>query len=69
MLFWKKIDHACAYCVHGAKLEEDQVLCAKKGLKSAGDKCFRFKYDPLKRVPKKAKALDFSRYGDEDYTL
>ncbi|MDO5399873.1 MAG: hypothetical protein Q4F17_02690 [Eubacteriales bacterium] len=69
MLFRKKIEHACAYCIHGAKLEDGQVLCAKKGLKAAGDKCFRFRYDPLKRVPLKARALDLSRYENEDYTL
>lgn len=69
MLFRKKIEHSCAYCVHGVKLEDDQILCAKKGMKSVEDKCFRFKYDPLKRVPLKAKALDLSRYEQEDYTL
>lgn len=69
MLFRKKIEHSCAYCIHGARLEDGQILCAKKGMKTTEDKCFRFKYDPLKRVPKKAKALDFSQYRDEDFTL
>lgn len=69
MLFRKKIERSCAYCVHGAALEDGQVLCAKKGLCSPEGKCRRFRYDPLKRVPVKAKALDFARYEGEDYSL
>lgn len=69
MLFRKKIERSCAYCVHGAILEDGQILCAKKGLKSVEDKCFRFRYDPLKRVPVKAKPLDFSRYAEDDFSL
>ena len=69
MLFRKKIEPACTYCIHGTKLDEETILCAKKGMKKAEDKCFRFKYDPTKRVPKKAKALDFAKYQEEDFTL
>lgn len=69
MLFRKKIDRACSYCVHGTHLEDGTILCTKKGLKNETDKCFRFRYDPCKRIPLKAKALDFSRYADEDYSL
>lgn len=69
MLFRKKLERSCAYCVHGAVLEDGQILCAKKGLKSVEDKCFRFRYDPLKRVPVKAKPLDFSRYAEDDFSL
>ena len=69
MLFRKNITKACAYCVHGARLEDGQILCAKKGLRQENQKCFRFRYDPCKRLPRKAKALDFSRYEDTDYSL
>lgn len=69
MLFRKKIDRACAYCLHGTALEDGQILCAKKGLRQEENKCFRFKYDPLKRVPLKMKALDFARYQDQDFSL
>lgn len=69
MLFRKKIERACAYCAHGATLEDGQVLCAKKGLCSPDSRCRRFRYDPLKRIPPKAKALDFTRYEGEDFTL
>lgn len=69
MLFRKKIERACSYCVHSARLDEEQVLCTKKGLQPMDGKCFRFRYDPYKRIPKKAKALDFSKYDEEDYSL
>ena len=69
MLFRKKIEPACAYCAHGAKLGDEQILCAKKGIKNEDDRCFRFCYDPTKRIPRKAKALDFSKYDDQDFSL
>ena len=69
MLFRKKMEPSCSYCVRGAKLEEDQVLCAKKGIQPLDGKCFWFRYDPCKRIPCKAKALDFSKYDEEDFSL
>ena len=26
MLFRKKIEHACTYCIHGTKIDEEQIL-------------------------------------------
>ncbi len=69
MLFRKKIEKACMYCSHCTALDEDTVLCCKKGLKAPTDKCRKFEYDPCKRVPSKPKALDFSRYEEYDYSL
>ena len=69
MLFRKKIERLCAYCQYGTQLEEDLILCSKKGLRNPDDKCWRFQYDPCKRIPKKAKALDFSKYNQEDFSL
>lgn len=69
MLFRKKIQRACAYCVHGTILEEGAVLCAKKGLRATDDYCWKFRYDPCKRIPPKIKALDLSRYDQDDFSL
>lgn len=69
MLFRKKIERSCAYCLYGAKLDDEQILCAKKGLRSVEDQCRRFKYDPCKRIPAKAKAMDFTKYDEEDFSL
>ena len=69
MLFRKKIERSCTYCVYGTMLEEDQLLCSKKGLRSAEKPCRKFKYDPCKRIPAKAKAMDFGKYDEEDFSL
>lgn len=69
MLFRKKIEKCCAYCVYGTKVNEDQILCAKKGLKNPDGKCRRFDYDPTKRIPAKPKALDFTKYEEKDFSL
>lgn len=69
MLFRKKIERRCDHCLHCTKLDEDQVLCAKRGVMPVDGKCVRFRYDPCKRIPGKPKALDFSKYDKEDYTL
>ena len=69
MLFRKKIERACAYCVHGTRLEDGQILCSKKGLRTEDQKCFRFRYDPCKRIPVKARALDLRRYEEDDFSL
>lgn len=69
MLFRKDIDKSCAYCIHSTKLDEESVLCIKKGVVSICKKCRNFAYDPCKRVPSKAKALDFSQFDKSDFSL
>lgn len=69
MLFRKEIEKSCRYCTRSTQLEEGQYLCAKKGIRGPEDKCLGFRYDPCKRIPAKAKALDFSKYDQEDYSL
>ena len=69
MLFRKKIERSCSYCRHCVQLEDGRILCARKGITEENPKCFRFRYDPLKRIPSKMKALDFSKYDNEDYSL
>ena len=69
MLFRKKIERSCAYCTYGTRLESGDILCSKKGLQSIDSKCRKFSYDPCKRIPLKAKALDFHKYDEEDFSL
>ena len=69
MLFRKKMPRSCNYCVHGTKLNEDQVLCMKKGVVSADGKCRKFRYDPCKRIPPRPKMPDFSQYTEENFKL
>ena len=69
MLFQKDIEPRCAYCQRGAQLEDDKILCVKKGVVSPGGSCRRFKYDPLKRVPPPPVLPDISKLKDEDFYL
>lgn len=69
MLFRKKIERSCSYCQHGTKLDDEQVLCIKKGIVSSCSGCRKFTYDPCKRIPPRPKALDFSKYDEEDFSL
>ena len=68
-LFQKKIEPRCAYCSRGRALRDEQIVCDKKGVMSAGSSCRAFKYDPLKRVPPRPAKADFSRLSDEDFKL
>lgn len=69
MLFRKNKEKMCALCAHVTAIDEETVQCSKKGKKNWDDKCLSFRYDPCKRVPKKAKALDVSKYEEYDYSL
>ena len=69
MLFRKKITPACAYCQWGTALDDSQILCIKKGIVLSECKCRKFRYDPCKRIPPKAKAVDFAKYEEYDYSL
>lgn len=69
MLFRKKMQKSCSYCTFGTQLDDTTVLCTKRGIMPIYKACRKFKYDPCKRVPLKAKAPDFSRFKKEDFTL
>ncbi len=69
MLFRKKIERSCSYCARGGKVDDQTVLCKKKGFVDCHGSCRKFQYDPLKRIPPKPTAQDFSKYRDEDFSL
>lgn len=69
MLFRKKIQRSCSYCAFAGKFSDEQMVCQKKGIVSIYEGCHRFRYDPLKRVPPRRKALSFSKYDGEDFSL
>ena len=69
MLFRKKMPRSCLYCIHSTKLNEDQMLCTRKGVVEADGSCRKFRYDPFKRIPPRPKAQDFSKYEQEDFSL
>lgn len=69
MLFRKKIEPRCIYCQHGTTIDEDTVVCLKKGVMEGGGSCRSFSYDPFKRTPPPQAAPDFSKLRDEDFAL
>lgn len=69
MLFRKDIQKDCAYCVHAGKIDDETLICAKKGIVLSGSHCRRFQYDPLKRVPSRMKPQDFRSYDEVDFSL
>jgi len=68
-LFHKDMEPRCAYCAKGATLDEEKILCSKRGVVSPGDHCGSFKYDPMKRVPPKPAVLDTEKLKGEDFSL
>ena len=69
MLFRKRVSHYCSYCIHAAKINDDEMICEKKGIVPAANQCSRFRYDPLKRVPARKKPQNFDRFQKEDFAL
>ena len=69
MLFRKKMERSCQHCRFGTQMNEEMMLCAKKGIVQPCDDCRKFRYDPFKRVPPNPKALDFSKYEEDDFSL
>ena len=69
MLFRKKMERTCDYCRYGTKMNEEMMLCAKKGIVLPSDDCRKFRYDPFKRIPPKPKAMDCSKYEEDDFSL
>ncbi len=69
MLFRKKISRYCSYCAYGTNIGDGQVLCTKRGVVAETNRCCKFSYDPCKRIPQKPKAIDFSKYKDDDFSL
>ncbi len=70
MLFRKDIERNCSYCAYSAKIiESGNIICSKRDMVPCDEGCKKFKYDPLKRIPPKAKPKDFSQMDDTDFTL
>ena len=69
MLFRRKMKRSCEYCAWGTKMGEEQILCVKHGVVAVSYACRKFQYDPCKRIPRKAKALDLDKFKDSDFSL
>ncbi len=62
------ISPKCEYCELGIKTSSGkEVLCRRMGVMQPDSYCKKFKYDPLKRVPKTAELP--SGYNAEDFSI
>lgn len=69
MLFRKDIEPRCAYCAKGNVINDREAACPWKGVVAVEYHCFRFKYDPFKRVPPRPRKLETSRLSEEDFSI
>lgn len=69
MLFRKNIEPHCCYCKFGNLVNEREVACVKRGIVPMEWHCRKFRYDPLKRVPPRPRALDTSKMSERDFAL
>ncbi len=69
MLFRKDIEPRCIYCAKGNPINDREVVCPRKGVVAGEYHCFRFRYDPLKRVPPRPVKLETGKLTEEDFQL
>ena len=69
MLFRKNIEPCCSYCLNGSWLDDESVMCVKKGVVKSWGRCRRFEYDPLKRVPEAPSKPATDALSEEDFRL
>ena len=62
------VSPSCAHCTHGRLApDKETVLCKKLGIVEMNFTCRKFKYDPLKRQPKRPKPLE--KFDEADFSL
>ena len=67
-LFGADIPPACAYCARGrAARAPGLILCPVQGVVAPRHSCRRFRYDPLRRVPRRQPPLP--GFSAEDFSL
>lgn len=69
MLFDKRIEPCCAYCRRGSRISEDEVVCTKRGIVPADEKCRKFVYDPFQREPDRPILAPSDPDNTPDFTL
>ncbi len=64
----RNVEPRCGYCQRGTRSPDGKtVLCPKKGVLDKDDFCKKFRYDPLKRIPRGTpEILSFS---ERDFSL
>lgn len=67
-LYGNAITPACEICRNGRRSSDGKViLCLRKGIMDLTDRCRKFEYDPLRRVPYAQPELQ--TYSEADFRL
>ena len=67
-LFGNNIEPSCQTCSLGRPApDEIMILCRRFGPVAPSYRCLRYKYDPLRRIPKKQPKLP--EYSPEDFQI
>lgn len=69
MLFRKKMPKTCFHCLYANVKGGTEMQCEKRGVRPADLPCWRYKYDPCKRIPPRPKVPDFCAFDDADFSL
>ena len=63
-----KEEAICFNCQYAYNMTyDDEVLCSKNGISKRDSHCHKFKYDPLKRDPKRKDG--FANYNHKDIEI
>lgn len=67
-LFGERISPACQYCEHVLSARGQQMpICKKYGTVAPLFSCRKFRYAPLKRIPRRSEPLP--QYSKEEFEL
>lgn len=64
----KEISPSCSYCFHGRPSPDgESILCIKNGVTEKDGYCKKFRYDVLKRQPRRPERLP--KFNKDDFSL
>lgn len=64
----KEIPPSCSYCSYGRPSPDgESILCIKKGIAEKDGYCKKFRYDILKRQPRRPATLQ--KFDKDDFSL
>lgn len=66
-LFGNHIQPACKYCEEAFPQTGGGVLCVRNGPVAPEHSCRKYRYDPIKRIPRRRQPQE--SYNSEDFEL
>lgn len=70
LLYGNNVQKMCKFCSHGGGINDKGVVICKKhrnSVKTPGECCHSFNYDPLLRIPEEKPELP--KFDYEDFSL